>query len=109
MPHTTKKLRLTHPNETTRQSTVAEKKTAMPSTVKKTRVRPIEALENQAKKVPANVFLWAALGSIATSAILQFTKKRHLSLFVGEWVPTLLLFGVYNKVARAAAPARSKA
>lgn len=57
-------------------------------------------LEQQTAKIPSDVFLWAALGSIGTSAILKIMGKNHASLFVGDWVAPFLLLGVYNKIVK---------
>lgn len=57
-------------------------------------------IEQQTAKLPSDVFLWAALGSIGTSALLQLMGKKQASLFVGDWVAPLLLFGVYNKIVK---------
>ncbi len=59
-------------------------------------------LEEQTAKLPSDVFLWAAMGSIGTSALLQFMGKKEASLFVGQWVAPFLLFGVYNKIVKVA-------
>ena len=34
-------------------------------------------IEEQTAKVPSDAFLWAALGSMGVSAILQITGKKH--------------------------------
>ena len=57
-------------------------------------------IEEQTAKLPSDMFLWAALGSIGASAVLQVMGKKNLSLFVGDWVAPLLLFGVYNKIVK---------
>jgi hypothetical protein len=57
-------------------------------------------IETQTAKLPSDTFLWAALGSMGVSALLQFTGKKRASLFVGEWVAPFLLFGVYNKIVK---------
>lgn len=57
-------------------------------------------LEQQTAKIPSDVFLWAALGSIGASAMLQLMGKKNASLFVGDWVAPFLLFGVYNKIVK---------
>ena len=44
-------------------------------------------IEKQTAKIPSDVFLWAAVGSMATSATLQLMGNRHVSLFVGQWAP----------------------
>jgi hypothetical protein len=57
-------------------------------------------IEQQTKKLPSDTFLWAAMGSIGASALLRLMGKKHASLFVGEWVAPMLLFGVYNKIVK---------
>jgi hypothetical protein len=59
-------------------------------------------IEQQTAKLPSDLFLWAAVGSIGASAIFQLMGKKHASLFVGDWVAPLLLFGVYNKIVKIA-------
>lgn len=58
------------------------------------------SIEQQTKKLPSDTFLWAALGSIGASALLRVMGKKNASLFVGEWVAPMLLFGVYNKIVK---------
>ena len=57
-------------------------------------------IEQQTAKIPSDVFLWAAIGSIGTSAILRLMGKKNASLFVGDWVAPFMLFGVYNKIVK---------
>jgi hypothetical protein len=57
-------------------------------------------IEQQTAKLPSDTFLWAAVGSIGASALLRLMGKKHASLFVGEWVAPMLLFGVYNKIVK---------
>ncbi len=59
-------------------------------------------LEQQTTKLPSDVFLWAALGSMGVSAVLQMTGKQKASLFVGQWASPFLLLGVYNKIVKVA-------
>jgi hypothetical protein len=56
-----------------------------------------KAVESQTAKLPSATFLWAAFGSIAASLALQMMGKKEESLFVGQWAPTFLLLGIYNK------------
>jgi hypothetical protein len=58
------------------------------------------AIETQTAKLPSDTFLWAALASIALSLLLKITGRKHDALFVGEWAPTFLLLGVYNKLVK---------
>jgi len=59
------------------------------------------AIEEQTAKIPSDVFLWAALGSMAASLTLKFFKSRqHTALFIGQWAAPFLLLGVYNKLVK---------
>jgi hypothetical protein len=58
------------------------------------------AIEHQTAKLPSDIFLWAALASIATSLVLKILDRKHDALFVGHWAPTFLLLGVYNKLVK---------
>ena len=51
-------------------------------------------------QVPEQAWYWAALGSIIVSATLFIINKRDWSIFVGQWPPTFLLFGLYHKLLR---------
>ncbi|HKG47859.1 MAG TPA: hypothetical protein VKB02_14080 [Pyrinomonadaceae bacterium] len=57
-------------------------------------------IEQQTAKLPSDVFLWGALGAIGASATLRLLGKKNASLFVGDWVAPMLLFGVYNKIVK---------
>ncbi len=58
------------------------------------------SIEEQTAKLPSDLFLWAALGSVGLSLALQVAGRKEESNFVGHWVPTMLLFGVYNKLVK---------
>lgn len=59
------------------------------------------AIERQtARFIPSDLFMWAAGAAIAASLTLKLQKRNHEALFVGQWAPTLLLFGVYNKMVK---------
>lgn len=58
------------------------------------------AIEQQTAKLPSDAFLWMAVGSIATSLTMQLMGKQHGSLFVGQWAPTFLILGLYNKLVK---------
>jgi hypothetical protein len=58
------------------------------------------SIENQTAKLPSDTFLWAAAASIATSATLQIMGNKEASIFVGQWAPTLLILGLYNKLVK---------
>ncbi len=58
------------------------------------------AIETQTAKLPSDTFLWAAFASIGLSLALRLTGRKHGALFVGEWAPTFLLLGIYNKLVK---------
>ena len=59
-------------------------------------------IEQQTAKLPSDVFLWAAGASIVGSMALKLSGKDHASLFVGQWAPTFLILGLYNKLVKVA-------
>ncbi|HLJ66522.1 MAG TPA: hypothetical protein VKX16_04095 [Chloroflexota bacterium] len=48
--------------------------------------------------IPEQVWYWGAVGSILASAGLKLAGKDGWSLFVGQWPPTFLLFGLYHRL-----------
>ena len=48
--------------------------------------------------IPEETWYWAALTSIGISAVLKLQGKDNWSLFVGQWPPTFLLFGLYHRL-----------
>ena len=57
-------------------------------------------IEQQTAKVPSDTFLWAALGSIGLSLVLMVTGEEKKANFVGQWAPTFLILGLYNKLVK---------
>jgi hypothetical protein len=57
-------------------------------------------IEEQTAKLPSDLFLWAAGGSILASLTFQMMGEEKKALFVGQWVPTLLIMGLYNKLVK---------
>ncbi len=60
------------------------------------------SIENQTARLPSDIFLWAAGGSIALSALFQARGRSGAASFVGHWAPTFLLLGIYNKIVKVA-------
>lgn len=72
------------------------------------------SIERETAKLPSDTFMWAAFGAMAASAAVQLlqpkgktwfglpTRRGQLSLFIGQWAPTLLIFGLYNKLVKVA-------
>lgn len=57
-------------------------------------------LSPEVEEVLPGMFLAGAAASVALSFLLRVTGRQHDALFVGQWAPTLLLFGLYSGQAR---------
>ena len=55
-------------------------------------------LQGRRERISSDTFLWAGFAAMAASATLQAMGNKHISLFVGQWAPTLLILGLYNRV-----------
>ena len=62
--------------------------------------RVARTIEQQTARLPSDTFLWLAIGAMTASATLQIAGNRHVSLFIGQWAPSFLLFGIYNKLVK---------
>ena len=60
------------------------------------------AIEQQTAKLPSDTFLWLAFGSIAGSLTLKLLGRDKDANFVGQWAPTFLILGLYNKLVKVA-------
>lgn len=60
----------------------------------------VKRIEKRAENIPASYFLTAAAASVAIALALAFSRKKQWAGFVGQWVPTILLLGIYNKILR---------
>lgn len=59
-------------------------------------------IEEYTAQIPSDMYLWAAGASIAASLTFQVLGKKDESLFVGQWAPTFLILGLYNKLVKVA-------
>jgi len=50
--------------------------------------------------VPEEVWYWAAIGSILLSAGMKLSGRDNAAIFVGQWPPTFLLFGLFGRLLR---------
>jgi hypothetical protein len=57
-------------------------------------------IEQQTAKVPSHWFLFAALGSMGLSLVLELAGRSRASRFVGQWPTPLLATGIYNKLVK---------
>lgn len=61
-----------------------------------------KTVEKQTAKIPSMGFLGLAFGAMAISLGLELFsgRRKDPANFVGLWVPTFLLFGIYNKLVK---------
>jgi hypothetical protein len=76
--------------------------------------RTTRAIEKRTSRAPSGVYLALAIGSMVASAAIMLTEKARfgsrammgggrradIANFVGQWAPTLLIMGLYNKVVK---------
>lgn len=59
-----------------------------------------KVIEEQTAKLPSDTFLWAAVGSMTASLALKLAGADKTALFIGQWAPSFLLLGIYNKLVK---------
>jgi len=57
-------------------------------------------IEARTSRIPSGTYLTLAVGSMIASAAAMLAGKRHLANFIGQWAPSLLVIGLYNKVVK---------
>jgi hypothetical protein len=57
-------------------------------------------IESQTAAIPSVMFLGLAVGSMALSLSLLLAGRREAANFVGQWAPTILIMGLYNKLVK---------
>jgi hypothetical protein len=59
-----------------------------------------QMIEKTTAAIPSGVFLGLAGAAIVGSLALKLLGRHSTANFVGEWVPTILMLGLYNKVVK---------
>lgn len=62
--------------------------------------RATETVESKTARVPSLAFMGLAIGAMVASAALVLTGRKQLGNFVGQWAPSILIMGLYNKIAK---------
>jgi len=57
-------------------------------------------IEYYTSQVPSGTYLSLAVGSIGLSLALKLMGQDKTANFVGQWVPTILILGLYNKLVK---------
>jgi hypothetical protein len=57
-------------------------------------------IEKTTAAIPSGTFLVLAGGAVVASLTLKLLGRHATANFVGEWVPTILMLGLYNKIVK---------
>jgi hypothetical protein len=57
-------------------------------------------IEARTSRIPSGTYLSLAVGSMIASAAAMLAGKKQLANFIGQWAPSLLVIGLYNKVVK---------
>lgn len=57
-------------------------------------------IESQTAEIPSGTYLSIGIAAMALSAAMLLSGRRNLANFVGLWVPTILIMGLYNKLVK---------
>jgi hypothetical protein len=70
------------------------------STMQKNEGKTTAMIEEQTSRVPSVAYLTLAVGSMVASAAFMIAGKKQVANFIGQWAPSLLVIGLYNKVVK---------
>ena len=59
-----------------------------------------KSIEKYTGAIPSSAFLGVAIGAMALSLAMQIVGHGKWGNFIGQWVPTWLIIGLYNKLVK---------
>jgi hypothetical protein len=59
-----------------------------------------KSVEKYTGAIPSSAFLGIAIGAMALSLAMQIGGQGKWGNFIGQWVPTWLIIGLYNKLVK---------
>jgi hypothetical protein len=59
-----------------------------------------KSIESYTSMVPSGTYLSLAIGSIGLAAAMKILGRDKDAQFIGQWVPTILILGLYNKLVK---------
>lgn len=59
-----------------------------------------KSIERMTASLPSSTWLVLAGVSMLGAVTLKLMRKNHAALIVGQWVPTFLTIGLYNKIVK---------
>ncbi|CAN99440.1 hypothetical protein predicted by Glimmer/Critica [Sorangium cellulosum So ce56] len=68
--------------------------------VQKEEGRITTKIEERTGRIPSGTYLGLAIGSMVVSAGCMLAGKKQIANFIGQWAPSLLVIGLYNKLVK---------
>ena len=59
-----------------------------------------KSIERQTARIPSGAMLALALGAMGVATVSQLSGRGKWGNFIAQWVPTILIMGVYNKLVK---------
>ncbi|MGH7852361.1 MAG: hypothetical protein ACREP3_02905 [Candidatus Binatia bacterium] len=59
-----------------------------------------KTIEEYTGSIPSSAYLGVAVGAMGLSLLCQMTGRGKWGNFIAQWVPTVLIIGLYNKVVK---------
>jgi hypothetical protein len=59
-----------------------------------------KTVDTYTASIPSSGYLAVAVGAMAASLVFQVTGRGKWGNFIAQWVPTLLIIGLYNKIVK---------
>ena len=59
-----------------------------------------KSVEEYTAGIPSSAYLGVAIGAMGLSLLCQLTGQGKWGNFIAQWVPTLLIIGLYNKLVK---------
>ena len=59
-----------------------------------------KSLERYTAQIPSSAFLAVAVGAMGLSLVSQLSGRGKWGNFIAQWVPTIIVMGVYNKLVK---------
>lgn len=66
-----------------------------------------KTIETYTAAIPSSGYLAVAIGAMGLSLACQVAGKGKWGNFIAQWVPTWLIFGLYNKLVKLEGPDQS--
>ena len=61
-----------------------------------------KSIERYTANIPSSTLLAIALGAMGLSLVSQISGRGKWGNFIAQWVPTIIMMGVYNKLVKVA-------